>query len=517
MASRGFDTYASKQDSDLLVELIEDVSEGRIICFAVKDEASLTLKRMARNMMKSLGSFYIGSLRWRDTWAFVTQKTGHGGRALAEGFQKCPKSQDSWASPVLLRTTFTAETTDNTRCDWEDSEASRRRREFCDKYEGYKGVCKCVEPSIIDMDPPTLEGGGRVKLPIAVMASRRPHYLFRMLKTLHGVVGLDPSMVTVFIDGFYDEPASIAKLFNLRVDAHAPISKLNSRIAQHYKKSLTTSFARFPDAQYLVILEEDLDISVDILTYFQQMLPILETDESLFCISAWNDQGYEHSSHDPSMMYRLETMPGLGWVLSRKIYKGELEAKWPKPDVFWDWDMWTRSPDQLKGRECIIPDVSRTYHFGAKGLNMNPYFQDAYFTKHAFNRQPNVKFNAEIMRKDNYEKEIHRLITSATLLDHDTTPCANPKSFVPDTKEKTYVFYIAMKQHGDWKTWNNVARCFRMWDLDVRGFHKSMFRFWIKENHIIVVGCPSSPYCVHKPANISPISMLKTEKRPADD
>ena len=26
-------------------------------------------------------------------------------------------------------------------------------------------------------------------------------------------------------------------------------------------------------------------------------------------------------------------------------------------------------------RECIIPDISRTYHFGSTGLNMNPYFQ----------------------------------------------------------------------------------------------------------------------------------------------
>ena len=59
---------------------------------------------------------------------------------------------------------------------------------------------------------------------------------------------------------------------------------------QHYKKSLTASFARYPDANYLVILEEDLDISPDILTYFQQLLPVLEKDKSLYCISAWNDQ-----------------------------------------------------------------------------------------------------------------------------------------------------------------------------------------------------------------------------------
>ena len=59
---------------------------------------------------------------------------------------------------------------------------------------------------------------------------------------------------------------------------------------QHYKKSLASSFERHPDANYLVILEEDLYMSVDILSYFKQLLPVLENDESVYCISAWNDQ-----------------------------------------------------------------------------------------------------------------------------------------------------------------------------------------------------------------------------------
>ena len=33
----------------------------------------------------------------------------------------------------------------------------------------------------------------------------------------------------------------------------------------------------------------------------------------------------------------------------------------------WDWDMWMRAY-ALKGRECIIPDVARTFHFGVKGI-----------------------------------------------------------------------------------------------------------------------------------------------------
>ena len=64
------------------------------------------------------------------------------------------------------------------------------------------------------------------------MAGNRPHYLFRMLKTLQKVQGLNPAMVTVFIDGFYEEPASVAQVFGLRVDRHEGISKRNSRICQ---------------------------------------------------------------------------------------------------------------------------------------------------------------------------------------------------------------------------------------------------------------------------------------------
>ena len=63
-----------------------------------------------------------------------------------------------------------------------------------------------------------------------------------------------------------------------------------------------------------------------------------------------------------------------------------------------------------KGRECIIPDISRTYHFGMKGLNMNPYFQDIYFSKHALNRVTGVKFDISKVQKDNYEKEVHNMI-----------------------------------------------------------------------------------------------------------
>ena len=72
--------------------------------------------------------------------------------------------------------------------------------------------------------------------------------------------------------------------------------------------------------------------------------------------------------------------------------------------------MWMRGSKQRKGRECIIPDISRTYHFGAKGLNVNPAMNEAYFKRHALNTQPSVKLNPEVMYKEKYEEELNRLI-----------------------------------------------------------------------------------------------------------
>ena len=82
------------------------------------------------------------------------------------------------------------------------------------------------------MSPPSLSNGRKVELPVAVMASYRPTYLYRMLRTLQKVHGLVPSMVTVYIEGLQDEPAAIARLFGLRLEQHKPVGQGRARIHQ---------------------------------------------------------------------------------------------------------------------------------------------------------------------------------------------------------------------------------------------------------------------------------------------
>ncbi|XP_058945589.1 protein O-linked-mannose beta-1,2-N-acetylglucosaminyltransferase 1 [Pocillopora verrucosa] len=516
MSSRWFDTYESDADSGFLIEYLKGLRDGRIVCFAIKDEAIARLSEDAISFLSSYGSSFIKKLRFRSTWAFVVSVTKNQRIVHAESYQN-PTDSNKWASPIKIRTLIKLKSEHVVQCQWEDTIANRRRMEFCGKFEGYGNVCRCENPVPLEIDPPAFPDGSRFKLPIAIMASNRPSYLLRMLLGMQKVHGLDTSMMTVFIDGFWPEPASITRLLGVNLEQHAGVSRRNARICQHYKKSIVDSFDKHPDASFLLILEEDLDVSVDILSYFKQLLPVYENDESVYCISAWNDQGYDHLCNDPAMTYRVDTMPGLGWVLSRKLFKNELEEKWPRPEDFVDWDIWMRGNHNRKGRECIIPDISRTYHFGGKGLNVGGHMQARYFAKHSLNTKPNVKLDVDKMYKENYEKEINQLLSKAKVLDHTETPCTRFRNFVPDTKGELYVFYIRMEETFDHKTWKNIATCLKMWDLDARGYHHGLWRFWVKKNHVIVVGCPASIYCSHKPKDLKPIYIPERVEPPEDE
>lgn len=96
------------------------------------------------------------------------------------------------------------------------------------------------------------------------------------------------------------------------------------------------------------------------------------------------------------------------------------------------------------------------------------------------------------VKRNNYEQTIHNLLRKATVLDHSISPCE--ENFIPNTKGQVYVMYIKMNSQRDYSTWLQVAKCFKIWDLDARGYHKSMWRFFLKGNQILVVGVPNSPY-----------------------
>ena len=81
----------------------------------------------------------------------------------------------------------------------------------------------------------------------------------------------------------------------------------------------------------LNFLTDDLEVAPDFYEYFLGTHELLLKDQSLWCVSAWNDNGKEalvDTSH-PELLYRTDFFPGLGWMLTRELWS-ELSVKWPK-------------------------------------------------------------------------------------------------------------------------------------------------------------------------------------------
>ena len=103
----------------------------------------------AVSFLSSYGSSFVEQLRFRSTWAFIVSGTQNNQRIVhAESFQN-PATYGKWASPVTIRTLIKLLPENVVECSWEDTIANRRRREFCDKYEGYGDVCRCKLHSLV--------------------------------------------------------------------------------------------------------------------------------------------------------------------------------------------------------------------------------------------------------------------------------------------------------------------------------------------------------------------------------
>ncbi|KAK9812907.1 hypothetical protein WJX72_005613 [[Myrmecia] bisecta] len=141
------------------------------------------------------------------------------------------------------------------------------------------------------------------------------------------------------------------------------------RIANHYKFFMKTFFDCF-EYPKLIILEDDMELAIDFFSYFGATAGLLDQDPSLYCVSSWNDHGQDRFVRNTLQLYRSDFFPGLGWMLTRDTWRGFRED-WP--DSYWD--DWIRLNKTRQGRQCIRPEVCRTYNFGEKGSSKGFFYK----------------------------------------------------------------------------------------------------------------------------------------------
>lgn len=246
------------------------------------------------------------------------------------------------------------------------------------------------------------------------------------------------------------------------------------KIARHYGWALNYVFFQLR-YDTVIIVEDDLDIAPDFFEYFLGTYPLLISDNSLWCVSAWNDNGKAGLVDEKAadVLYRTDFFPGLGWMLTRQLW-AELSPKWPKAY----WDDWIRQPEQRRNRACIRPEISRTRTFGKTGVS-NGMFYERHLKYIKLNTEfvYFTKMNLTYLLKDNYDINFVNEVYQSTVVSF--SELKSGKVVAPGTVRIPYYSRQAYK---------NTAKQFGLMDDFRSGVPRTGYRgvvtFFYKERRV---------------------------------
>ncbi|XP_078594563.1 protein O-linked-mannose beta-1,2-N-acetylglucosaminyltransferase 1-like isoform X4 [Branchiostoma floridae x Branchiostoma japonicum] len=503
--AKNFDTY--ENGSSELEDLIWKMDETSLMLIATYDEASRSLSSYARSLLTDLGSSKVKNLGFRDSWVFIGQK----GIVGVSPHEKHEKGGGQFGGAVEIKACLAGKLTGQKQ-EGVDSNVNRPRREFCETYNQageYGDFCseenqkELLSPAPLG-DQQDLRGHAVFSTPIVVIARTALNLVQQTLESLRLQPGINPKMVQVMSDGSFDEPHKLANLYGFQWQSLQPTTKYVYQM--HH--AMARVFETFKDSKYAIFIDEGFRARPGFLRYFGQTLSLLDQDDSVFSVSAWNHNGFEGLSQDPSLVYRTEDFPATGWVVRRSVWESEVRGKEAACCMVFPWHGWFGG--DLKGREVLVPDVSRVEYIVREGLFEDDAFRQHYFSGRSSNSEP-VQDVADVQKlsRDVYEEEVKRLISSSTPLQPSqfSTCLTQQEPFTgPAEKGKVFTVYFEQENPTDRRVLQKLAGCFHLFSQegDVRGLHKNMLRFTYGGNQYLLVGS-QSPYYRQKPPDLPAI------------
>ncbi|CAF1381164.1 unnamed protein product [Adineta ricciae] len=253
-------------------------------------------------------------------------------------------------------------------------------------------------------------------LPVVVFGCNRPRALQKHIEALLRIrknAELHPIIVS--LDCHDQDTIQAAKNFGDKIKLIIDLPDLGPihvpgqfehmagyyKIARHYNYSINHVLNKL-NYDGIIITEDDLEVSPDFLDYFQALYPLLIHDKTVWCVSAWNDNGIDKKiARDSTLLHRTDFFPGLGWLLSKTVWT-EIKGNWPAGF----WDDWMRLPEQRRDRACIRPEISRTAMSpeGKKGVSQGQHYEK-YLRKIVKNNEPVDWKSIDIsyLMKDRYD------------------------------------------------------------------------------------------------------------------
>ncbi|XP_013395204.1 protein O-linked-mannose beta-1,2-N-acetylglucosaminyltransferase 1 [Lingula anatina] len=492
-----FDTYA--EDSSTLEIFLEMMKDDDILVAVTFDDASTNLKLLAKKILQEMGSSLVDTLGLRDAYFFIGQKSISGGKSEHEQVSYVTPPSE-WPTPIEKKLCIPKKLEGKTIKIDPVARRNDKRREFCKKYEGYGDFCEgnrldeALTPA--PLSDKALEGSAIFKVPIVIVPGLSPVSLRKLLDTVLMQPGLNPQYVVVMCDEKFPEQEALGALYGFKVQRLSSSTKYAEQIG----KALERQEGLYDVNKYIILLEEDLLLSADFLSFMAQLLPVLEKDQSLSGVSAWNDNGFKEVGGDAQTVMREETFPGRGSLIRKSFYQTHMKGKMKDCCIKGTWHGWLA---QLWGdSEMLVPEVSRVFRQQYEGSAEDAELMQALFNKPRLtNLDANVKVKGhEALTKDQYEQLLQNLIKTAEFVEGSTvTDCLNAKSDsvkLPDTSKGSYVLVYHQSSATDYQTLQVLAKCFHLFwypKASPRGLHKGVLRFSNKGKPVLLVGS-EGPY-----------------------
>ncbi|XP_071519752.1 protein O-linked-mannose beta-1,2-N-acetylglucosaminyltransferase 1-like isoform X2 [Panulirus ornatus] len=481
---------------------LNTIQPGRILVFMLRGDLSYGMPPEVRVFLQRQGSAGASSLVGRGAlWAWAWVK---GGRTLAETLTL--PTREAMASGLLLQVYLNLAPPAEVCPEWPSGEHWELRRSFCDQHEQYGDLCSCPTPDLLTPTTAKIENNQIEKAAIILVAHRVPA-LYRSLRTVMSAQGFDRSRLEVFTPTPHQELAEFLRLMGLPLTVtHQESRYIATLISKQFVFAIRYVLDKYQDADFVIVLEEDISVSPD----FFVSASLLQHDASLHCASAHNDLSYPHTSHDPRAVLRAESYTNYGWMVRREFARVMAWELARQEEEEYDWDVYTYH-FLRDGRECVIPEVSRSHHFGDAGSHISQFTVRLYFSDKNFNQDPNATVEGiERLEQATYEAHITSLLQRARFINvSQTNPCEDDYfsyRFTVDEDDILVLFFHVEEDIRYFRfnnEWIALASCLGTFALESREGHHGLYRLRYGPAHLLLVAYPASPYSSIKPADVT--------------
>ncbi|XP_069937595.1 protein O-linked-mannose beta-1,2-N-acetylglucosaminyltransferase 1-like, partial [Cherax quadricarinatus] len=479
---------------------LERVAPGRLVVMTVAVSGTVGLRDTAQ-LLAQLGSLFALHLTPMAHWTWMFIK---GGRTISEttilqGYTTHHTHVIMPLSHLATPSTFNKN----------GLQVQRQRWHYCNANGAMGGLCNeyTPDPLPVPSPPPVTHQSVIARVPVVVTAGNRHQYLYHTLTTLMNAPGAQHDNIMVVLGNATQAATQLLHLMNINFTTLTIHGHHNNKLFSYYRNVFKFIAHTFPDAPAVILLDEDVEVSPDFFSYMSQTLWLLHEDPSLYCINAYSATGFQGTAHDSRTVLRARVQVEWGYAVSLQFIRDAIR-KWPsdvsKVDTVF-YDQWLYK-HQSNGRECVFPEVSRSFHFGM-GVNTEAWSTEAYFLFKPLVKQPHVHLdNVSTLLLETWQEHFSRSIRHATPLTGN--PCS--ETFVPPVNTTTnFVFYYRMLRElngkPNYRNFFFAAKCLNAWSASEQGLHKRVLTVRVSMlTTLYLVGAPYSPYAYLRPHYIKP-------------